>query len=684
MSNQTHIRTILFLPSDLHHVEGSVFDAGMEADSMMMVPNPLIHRHPERTSPPAVQETPPWFQMDRVQNRRTRLGRIYADAKRSEYVKDGEEQAYLHQKVVFFDKLKHRKNYHVIYTPTARSSIRHLDSIRNADAEDAKNAETAKDTEPARDIEPAKNTNATRNTKGKRKAKDNKTSKKRKAAEIEDDGIEPSKEVYTRSKTGKPKDKQDNGRVMVFLDNTQHPSPIHYMRVYDMLTHEGALLYPTRDELIWDHSKIYDIRAFDAVATSGEFRPKWHVCSEEIACNLPTEVTTVLKRSHSCNTDHVHVLDWDLTGSPCGTRLETIKSNDHAKFLKKEGGTGLHEAEFYRWIHQEYVASLKYWGEIRVFIAMRNKKEGGREPYVVRMIHTSFLSGKDKAAETARLAALKNAANPQPDPKPKPKPKKKPTQKKRTVKGKDKGKEKGKADAEGKGEGEDNAKDEEPGEVPDNEPDKELDEREGDHKTKSGKTAEVPAEKPSNANSEPPNDDGDVDDSGRHPKWTNKDMGVTTVDRNQRKPFKKYPYITGARIERYALSIFNRLLLYNSEAFKSFEVGARLDIGIAPDGKRFFMNEVTRWWNGSWFAAFDDLETQESVVDAFAASFEQIYPTAKTEDGIGESKESNKQEDEKTRKPKKVKLEETTRAEVNEVNIVGGTRVRKPPTRYGG
>lgn len=64
-------------------------------------------------------------------------------------------------------------------------------------------------------------------------------------------------------------------RVLAFLHINQFAHPARVAKLYDKLTHEVDILYPTRDEIIWDQAKIYDLQLLDEIATkTGAWRPK--------------------------------------------------------------------------------------------------------------------------------------------------------------------------------------------------------------------------------------------------------------------------------------------------------------------------------------------------------------------------------------------------------------------------
>ncbi|EDU44661.1 hypothetical protein PtrSN002B_004050 [Pyrenophora tritici-repentis] len=83
----------------------------------------------------------------------------------------------------------------------------------------------------------------------------------------------------------------------------------------------------------------------------------------------------------------------------------------------------------------------------------------------------------------------------------------------------------------------------------------------------------------------------------------------------------QYPQISYSTLTAYALDVYKRLQATGDIGFSSLNVGARLDIGVAPDGKGFFVNEVTRWYGAHQFAVETQEEPYDSVARAFAKAF---------------------------------------------------------------
>jgi hypothetical protein len=152
-----------------------------------------------------------------------------------------------------------------------------------------------------------------------------------------------------------------------------------------MLTHECSAIFPPREEIIWADFKIYDMRAFDRVAAAdGTYRPRaCYPVGAKHTCRLGNSIKTVLKRSHSCAADQVSIVPVGKRGVPV---CEHLPVSDQ----------GLMSGGFYRWVHQEYVASLVTFGEFRVYVATRKGAGGARVPYVVYTIRTWWTKGEQE------------------------------------------------------------------------------------------------------------------------------------------------------------------------------------------------------------------------------------------------------------------------------------------------
>lgn len=84
------------------------------------------------------------------------------------------------------------------------------------------------------------------------------------------------------------------------------------------------------------------------------------------------------------------------------------------------------------------------------------------------------------------------------------------------------------------------------------------------------------------------------------------------------------PECTAAALEDFALTTYRALLSRHLPGLESLKVGARLDIGIAPDNKTFFVNEITRWYDADYFQKPTLGPPQDSICKAFAGAFNAV------------------------------------------------------------
>jgi hypothetical protein len=89
-----------------------------------------------------------------------------------------------------------------------------------------------------------------------------------------------------------------------------------------------------------------------------------------------------------------------------------------------------------------------------------------------------------------------------------------------------------------------------------------------------------------------------------------------------------YPSINYKKLTKYALHVYCRLQGLQEKGFQSLDVGGRLDIGVAPDGKQFFVNELTRWYGAHHFA----IQTQAMPGDKICRAYAQAFAETR---GIG-------------------------------------------------
>jgi hypothetical protein len=83
----------------------------------------------------------------------------------------------------------------------------------------------------------------------------------------------------------------------------------------------------------------------------------------------------------------------------------------------------------------------------------------------------------------------------------------------------------------------------------------------------------------------------------------------------------EYPSLSYRKLTKYALHVYSRLQSLNEVGFQTLAVGGRLDIGVAPDEKGLFVNELTRWYGAHQFAK-DTLEApHDQICHAFAKAF---------------------------------------------------------------
>jgi hypothetical protein len=306
---------------------------------------------------------------------------------------------------------------------------------------------------------------------------------------------------------------RDKKKVLVWLDVHQNVHPYDWMFAYDMLTHECGAIFPLREEIIWADFKIYDMRAFDRVAAAdGTYRPRaCYPVGAKHTCHLGNSIKTVLKRSHSCAADQVSIVPVGKRGVPV---CEHLPVSDQGPM---SGG-------FYRWVHQEYVASLVTFGEFRVYVATRKGAGGAREPYVVYTIRTWWTKGEQERFR----------------------------------------------------------------------------------------------------------DDDDV--HGTNTLGTS--YQAAPVLRGD--TWHEYPLLNYDMLVAYALHTYCQLQNLDEKGFQSLDVGGRLDIGIAPNGEQFFVNELTRWYGAHHFA----LETQPHPGDNICRAYAKAFAETRCIDARNEAEDS--------------------------------------------
>jgi hypothetical protein len=90
------------------------------------------------------------------------------------------------------------------------------------------------------------------------------------------------------------------------------------------------------------------------------------------------------------------------------------------------------------------------------------------------------------------------------------------------------------------------------------------------------------------------------EDDAHKPSKLGKHYAAEEVEPQNR--WADYPSINYKMLTKYALHVYDRLQGLQEKGFQSLDVGGRLDIGVAPNGKQFFVNELTRWYGAHHFA----------------------------------------------------------------------------------
>lgn len=83
----------------------------------------------------------------------------------------------------------------------------------------------------------------------------------------------------------------------------------------------------------------------------------------------------------------------------------------------------------------------------------------------------------------------------------------------------------------------------------------------------------------------------------------------------------EYPDLTYSKLTKFALRTYRELQKTGEVGFQSLSVGGRLDIGVSPDGKEFFVNELTRWYGAHQFA----MDTQDPPYDKICLALTKSY-----------------------------------------------------------
>jgi hypothetical protein len=146
-------------------------------------------------------------------------------------------------------------------------------------------------------------------------------------------------------------------------------------------------IFPSTHELDHAQEKLGDIRALDQIADCApdgwSFRPV--TCDNTSECLLG--VSGVLKRTHSCGSDHVIL---HPTASDVSKHLQCLSRRRRMSERRTCQSIGL-------WFHQEFVEDLLSQGEFRVFVITRGDISAlrKRRGVVMEIIHTLELPDKE-------------------------------------------------------------------------------------------------------------------------------------------------------------------------------------------------------------------------------------------------------------------------------------------------
>lgn len=626
---KTQLHTIIFFPVDYDDPDNqSIAEVHHGDNSLSTGPHKDMIREPAADQRPLTgADRPGYFQDAHFHRVQRRLRSIYfvrgnggergsrheddddPDAfneRGDTYATEQGEQRFLHQMPVFMEMLRER-SFRTIYARNLQSALRHARRLKEL-------------------LDPSHSPLEYRND-----PKTPKTPKSLRSDSIAQAPLSP----HTVPEQ----------KVMI-LAYRMIGSRIHMdTRAYDAHTGESVVLYPSREEVGLDNAKVPDLRAFDAIAKKyGHWPPRWHRC--DLSGNTPCEFDNetyrtvyegkpqILKRGHSSCSSKVSTIPWNHYREPaCRRALQDfsrmLKDEDlhpdnydfknlrgiDAKWpgllQKKAENHILHNSRFFNYIHQEYVGTLKDWGELRVFIAMKyvtdanGTKKG--QPEVVDIIRTHFNTEKEKKEINRTRKAGK-----------------------RTGGGNDKSKGYG-VDYEARGVTRDKLRGycRARGLSADGWK-AALITRLQDNDTQ--REQEVHAKEPAPEDEGAARDDPHLEGSAMLNEdipiirctYQSNNMNVSRLNLDSTQAFDNFPKITVSRIENFALSQYTALHKRYPKQFESFNVGARIDIGIGPK-QSLFINEVTRWWFASWFSGFEDLGRQHTVAQAFADSFAEVF-----------------------------------------------------------
>ncbi|KAF2106028.1 hypothetical protein BDV96DRAFT_607687 [Lophiotrema nucula] len=82
---------------------------------------------------------------------------------------------------------------------------------------------------------------------------------------------------------------------------------------------------------------------------------------------------------------------------------------------------------------------------------------------------------------------------------------------------------------------------------------------------------------------------------------------------------------TAASAHEYVLQVYHRLLALNEPRLESLKVGARVDIGFAPDSKEFFVNELARWHDADFFSRETLGPPWGAICEEYAGAIDSVY-----------------------------------------------------------
>ncbi|KAF2025420.1 hypothetical protein EK21DRAFT_76445 [Setomelanomma holmii] len=100
--------------------------------------------------------------------------------------------------------------------------------------------------------------------------------------------------------------------------------------------------------------------------------------------------------------------------------------------------------------------------------------------------------------------------------------------------------------------------------------------------------------------------------------------------------FSECPMISYSMLGNFALEVYRRLWRSGERGFQSLDVGGRLNIGIAQDGKQLFVNELTRWYGAHQFAATVRDAPCDKICRAYTEAFAETRSSKSHCSGEGE------------------------------------------------